>query len=280
MIVHPNAHTVTDIDVESLRRFMATHREDDFLVIDVREPDEYSVEHVPGAKLLPLLMVEEEAAALGRDQHKFFYCRSGMRSARAAQFVAQEAGLPRVYNVQGGIMAWQGETLPDFPKIRAVDTDGPLPRTLEAMINLEKGALRLYEALSRYFADGPLEKTIERLTESEEDHARALHDLLGKHSETPLEPFESLFARLEGDLLESGDTFDDILERANAVAKHGSPALLELALDMEYKAYDLYRNLADRADSPVLTPILLDLAHQERGHIQLVIKALASVSRL
>lgn len=74
--------------------------------IDVREPDEYAgpLGHLPGAELVPLGSLEAAADAWPREQPLLLICRSGARSARAAQALAQR-GFNHLYNLAGGMLA-------------------------------------------------------------------------------------------------------------------------------------------------------------------------------
>ncbi|WP_227462465.1 rhodanese-like domain-containing protein [Desertimonas flava] len=73
-------------------------------VIDVREPDEYTAGHVPGAELIPLATVPEQLERFAGDGPTYLICRSGGRSMRAAEFAAAEGY--DVVNVAGGTSAW------------------------------------------------------------------------------------------------------------------------------------------------------------------------------
>lgn len=75
-------------------------------VVDVRNPDEHLGGHVPGAILLPLPELEARVGELASHKGKDLYiiCRSGARSARAAEFLATHGHRP--INVAGGTMAW------------------------------------------------------------------------------------------------------------------------------------------------------------------------------
>lgn len=90
---------------------VAEQKMGDFAVIvDVREPQEFNDElgHVSGARLLTIGDSFPEAlASAGFDKRQpvLFICRSGGRSTRAAQ-IAQSAGFRRVFNLQGGMLAW------------------------------------------------------------------------------------------------------------------------------------------------------------------------------
>ena len=83
---------------------------DPITVIDVREPSEYEGAHIPGAILMPLGSLEEEASEKfpNQDQEILVYCRSGRRSAEAAEKLAA-MGYTQVYDF-GGILSWPYET--------------------------------------------------------------------------------------------------------------------------------------------------------------------------
>jgi rhodanese-related sulfurtransferase len=78
------------------------------LLLDVREPSEYAVIHVPDAKLVPLGEVSYRLKEIEayKDKPIAVICRSGRRSAEAVA-ILQGAGFTQVSNVQGGIQAWE-----------------------------------------------------------------------------------------------------------------------------------------------------------------------------
>jgi hydroxyacylglutathione hydrolase len=75
------------------------------VLVDVREPDEYSTGHVPGALNIPQADLASRLEELPRDQPLLIICQLGMRSLRAAQFLKQ-AGFTDVATVTGGTSAW------------------------------------------------------------------------------------------------------------------------------------------------------------------------------
>ncbi len=86
--------------------------EEGVLVIDVREPDEYALGHVPGARNVPLgaLTADHPAVAgLGPDDRVYLICESGRRSAVAADRLAA-AGF-RTLTVKGGTANWRAMSL-------------------------------------------------------------------------------------------------------------------------------------------------------------------------
>jgi molybdopterin-guanine dinucleotide biosynthesis protein A len=91
---------VPEIDVDELAARLAEGAR----LIDVREPDEYTDGHVPGAVLVPLGTVPDHVDAFAGEGPTYVICGSGGRSMRAAEYVVQH-GLDAV-NVAGGTKAW------------------------------------------------------------------------------------------------------------------------------------------------------------------------------
>ncbi|MEP7283950.1 MAG: MBL fold metallo-hydrolase [Rubrivivax sp.] len=85
----------------------------DVLVLDVREPTEYhgALGHVPGAQLLPLGDLPARAAAFVGGPPVVTVCRSGARSAQAAQLL-ERAGVAEVANLAGGMLRWRASGHP------------------------------------------------------------------------------------------------------------------------------------------------------------------------
>lgn len=84
-------------------------------IIDVREPHEWAQQHLDGITkislgTLPAKLPEIES---WKDQEVIMVCRSGGRSGRATQFLAQQ-GFSGVKNLRGGMLAWKAEIDPTF----------------------------------------------------------------------------------------------------------------------------------------------------------------------
>src|SRR4051812_20559781 len=73
-------------------------------LIDVREVHEYAAGHVPGAVLVPLATVPSALEQFPADAPTYVICRSGARSYRACEFLAEQGR--DVANVEGGTLAW------------------------------------------------------------------------------------------------------------------------------------------------------------------------------
>ena len=86
-----------------------------FVLIDVREPDEYQICRIPGSKLIPLGDVLKRMHELDPADEIVVHCRSGVRSARAVEWL-MKAGFRRVHNLKGGVLAWAERVDPSVPK--------------------------------------------------------------------------------------------------------------------------------------------------------------------
>ena len=80
-------------------------------VIDAREPWEHAEGHVPGSLRIQHMAILLQADKLATDRPVLFICKSGQRSAVAAEFAAS-LGLTDIYNVDGGHTAWEAAGFP------------------------------------------------------------------------------------------------------------------------------------------------------------------------
>ena len=90
-------------------------RAGDIDLIDVREPHEWDIAHIPGARLIPLGNLPAAVPSLDRTRDIVVQCRSGVRSGRAVRLL-QAAGFTRVRNLAGGILRWSDDVDPRVPK--------------------------------------------------------------------------------------------------------------------------------------------------------------------
>lgn len=86
---------------------------DEALILDVREDNEWAVGHIPNARHIRLGQLSDQIAQLEKykDKPVVAYCRSGNRSARACAMM-KKAGFSNVNNLAGGIVAWEQANLP------------------------------------------------------------------------------------------------------------------------------------------------------------------------
>lgn len=270
---------VIDIYPDELEEFLLKSREDNFLLLDVRQPTEYAQSHIPGAHLIPLPEIESRLHEIDPDTNLVLYCRTGGRSAVAGTLI--EDATPRAgftYNLVGGITGWQGQKLKDIPHLELFPRDMPLSQTLYRAMNMEKGAWIFYSDLAREYKGSFLGDMVEEIGIMEEKHARTIFAYWKKHTTALVtESFETLFERLEGRVIEGGLPISVWVARLGSNPQDRKLRLLELACEIEYYSYDLYRGLAKRDEALGAAETYLALAEQEKAHIRIISKALDKI---
>ena len=89
----------------SFDAFYQLYQNEQLSLVDVREVEEFETLHLEGAQNLPLSQLADIYDQLDKDQLHYVICKSGMRSARACQFL-EEHGY-KVINVQGGMTSFE-----------------------------------------------------------------------------------------------------------------------------------------------------------------------------
>ena len=88
---------------------------EDLFILDVREPNEYQINRIPGSTLIPLGELPRRYQELPRDREIIAQCKVGGRSARAMEYL-KTVGFTRVKNLRGGILEWIDKVDPSQPK--------------------------------------------------------------------------------------------------------------------------------------------------------------------
>ena len=112
----PSAHAVSEIREIQPSQLASRLKEGEQLeIIDVREPYEWAIGHIPGARLVPLASIADEIPRLDKRRETILYCKVGARSMHAAQQLV-EAGISDVRNLAGGILRWIDEVDPTMAR--------------------------------------------------------------------------------------------------------------------------------------------------------------------
>jgi len=98
-------NTQPSISVHDLQGYIKQHAP--FILLDVREPAEYKLGHIPGAILMPVGDITDGYARYPKEEMIVTYCKSGMRSEVAAAYFRSH-GYQRVFILAGGYNAWIG----------------------------------------------------------------------------------------------------------------------------------------------------------------------------
>jgi sulfur-carrier protein adenylyltransferase/sulfurtransferase len=85
-------------------------------IIDVREPNEYEIAHIPNTKLIPLGQIVNRANEIDVNRETVVHCKMGGRSAKAIEALKRAGFAGRLINLKGGITAWSNEVDTTVPK--------------------------------------------------------------------------------------------------------------------------------------------------------------------
>jgi adenylyltransferase/sulfurtransferase len=105
----------TDGVIEPIEVKAKLDRGDRFTLVDVREPYEYQIARIPGAKLIPLGDLPKRLNELDPNAEVVAHCKSGARSQKAVDLLKQ-SGFHNVRNMTGGILAWSDKVDPSVTK--------------------------------------------------------------------------------------------------------------------------------------------------------------------
>jgi len=114
-VTEQQAGYMSDTEIDAVALKARLDRGDKFQFIDVREPNEYQIAKIPGAKLIPLGDIPKRVGELDPNTEVIVHCKMGGRSAKACDFLRQ-SGFKNVKNMLGGITAWSDKIDPSVPK--------------------------------------------------------------------------------------------------------------------------------------------------------------------
>ncbi|MDD5543212.1 MAG: molybdopterin-synthase adenylyltransferase MoeB [Acidobacteriia bacterium] len=102
-----------EIDAVTLKHQLDQNEK--IFILDVREPHEFQICRIPNSHLIPLGDLPSRISELNSADLIVAHCKSGMRSAKACDFL-RKSGFTRVKNLKGGILAWSDQVDPSVPK--------------------------------------------------------------------------------------------------------------------------------------------------------------------
>jgi sulfur-carrier protein adenylyltransferase/sulfurtransferase len=109
----PVSGTTSEISATDLKKRL--DRGDVLTIVDVREPNEYQINKIPGSILIPLGDIPRRYVELDPNEEYVMQCKVGARSAKAADFLRSK-GFKKVQNLTGGILSWIDQVDPSQPK--------------------------------------------------------------------------------------------------------------------------------------------------------------------
>lgn len=191
-----------------------------------------------------------------------------MRS-RAAASVLSNAGFKEVYNMSGGIDAWNGLVASGPPEAGIAyfpDDEKPEGIVVLAWL-LEEGARRFYKGVEELLDDEIQAGLFKELGSAEVRHKTRLVNLYKElFASADKEGASDPFATDElNDIMESGMRISEALDW---VRGKGFTEILEYSIAMETNSYDLYVKMERRVEEEKLKQVFRSLSHEEKDHLE------------
>jgi rhodanese-related sulfurtransferase len=111
----PSGGAVTDWEITAVELKKRIDAGEDLQIVDVREPNEYQINRIPGSVLIPLGELPRRYEELDPDREMVLHCKMGGRSAKAQDFL-RTVGFNRTKNLKGGVLAWVDQVDPSQPR--------------------------------------------------------------------------------------------------------------------------------------------------------------------
>lgn len=258
---------VASLDPDQARAYITEHDPDSYELLDVRQPKEYQVGHIPGATLAPITELETHIQELDKDKPTLVYCAIGGRSRAASQILAGK-GFKHIYNMGGGFKAWSGEAAfgPVDQGMHIFPEDLTLEQCLVTAFGLELGLQEMYRVFADEAISEPPRKLFELLAEIEEKHkSRLLEEY--RRSVSPDMDMAGLEKRSQNDALEGGMTTEQYLDMLQP-NREDKADIIFLAMSIEAQAMDLYERAARNAKNDDSRQALQHLGKEEKEHLR------------
>lgn len=258
---------VKSMTTEDVRRILREKNPQDYCLIDVRQPGEYAEKHIPGAKLIPLGELQAQLGEVDSKKPTIVYCRSGNRS-RSAVGLLNGAGFEDVYNMEGGMLAYNGIVAAGPPEAGTFCfPENMQPEELVAMAwYIEDGSRHFFEEMREMVQDPEARRLFTRLSEYKSAHQKNLLELFKKISTTdPVKDFPASVLRRPPEKVMAGCV--SVPEAVNWAKNKQGADILELMMSLEANTLDLYLKLGRQVRSAKARSVFMELSEQEKRHL-------------
>lgn len=256
------------MDANSAKKMIGEHPQGSVTILDVRQPQEYESGHIPGAKLIPLPEIKDRLNEIDPDKPVITYCAIGGRSRVAAQMLSG-GGFKNVYNLSGGIKAWNGNTAlgPVDQGLQLFSGKESVEEVLTVAFSLEKGLMHFYQQMHTRMTVKSVQDLFHQLVSIEINHQNRL---LREYNRITGKNFTNLTFDSEiVSVMEGGLSTEEYLQRFNADPDSPSE-VVGLAMSIEAQALDLYHRAAENARDHACRNVLRQIAVEEQEHLKLL----------
>lgn len=257
---------VPNMSGDQVRDLLETKPRDGYQFVDVRQPAEYSQDHIPGAILIPLKELPGRIDELSPHKKTIVYCRSGARSKAGAQLLADN-GFTDVVNMAGGMLNWQGFRAAGGEALGIeLFLDGDFASAFSMAMAMERGLQQFYQQLADTTTDPPCRELLLFMAHLEDGHMAKLAAIYG-------DVLPGSEGKPDATIGEGGLALDDILKRLEKDVSSIEDAI-QLGMMFESQAYDLYTRLERKEMEPNRKHFFGEMAREEQSHLARLTKEL------
>jgi sulfur-carrier protein adenylyltransferase/sulfurtransferase len=191
----------------------------------------------------------------------------GGRSRVAAQLLSGN-GFKKVYDLKGGIKAWNGSVAkgPVELNMSIVRGDESVSEIVQLAFSMEHCLGLFYRRVREQSHDQELMELLDLLILVEDRHKKYIANLSGR-----LEPngpnIDQLEAKVSGEVMEGGFDMQQFM-KSNRLFLNAVPDLLDLAMMLETQALDLYLRFSQKISDSNTRDTLFKIADEEKGHLK------------
>jgi len=258
---------VRSLNSDEAKTYMNQIPADAFTLLDVRQAEEYESGHIPGAKWIPLPELSSRLGEIDAQKPTLVYCAIGGRSRVAAQMLSGK-GFQEVYNLSGGIKAWNSHKAvgPQDSGLNLFSGKESPQEMLIVAYSLEEGLREFYLSMAAKVNHESARRLFAKLSEIEVKHQDRIFAEYLKISGTSVSREEfvkkTVFLAMEGGL--TTENYLELYQPDLEVAEE----VISLAMAIEAQALDLYQRAADRAGTEESQNVLTQIAAEERAHLE------------
>lgn len=259
---------IQSISTAAAKAFIESTATDAYQLIDVRQPEEFMKQHLPGALPVPLNDLVADKAVLNPEKPTLVYCSRGERSLAASQWLINQ-GFSDVRHIEGGIDDWMGnKAFGHFDlNLSLLTDDAEFPDAISMAYAMEEGLRLFYMELARETSQPVFQKLYRKLARFEVEHktfiANKYLDVEGK------ELIQKEVEERHGQIMEGGGYADITLIKTLADTSDMMD-VFGLAMAFEVQAFDFYFRLSQHTLRADVKSFFLEMADAEKEHLAFI----------
>ena len=257
---------IETMNVDQAKEWFIGNKGSEFIILDVRQPEEYRSGHLPGAVFIPLPDLINKVGELDHAKPIIAYCRSGNRSRAAAAFLLSY-GFSKVYSMDGGITAWNGQVATGSYNegLSMLEDRETAEELISLAMALEEGSRMFYVNVEELTLDTEAKNVLKTIAEAEEKHKtqilQAYKLITGKNLTDDILNREPLSRIMEG-----GVRIDEVVSFLKGPDKTLLD-ILEVSMQLEINSLDLYIKILRNIEDAGAKKVFNILIEEEKNHL-------------